>query len=183
LELLSLTFNSTPVDLLIKQGFLSFVPDEEQTKRPNVTLHGDLKKIFSLSHPTPRHFEGMLNIIRLLIYENELELRSLSGFGGSEEAFLLLKQQSTPPYYSTSFHERASIAFSLINNPFVTASMFEIALSEGEPKADSYKYQDVTGKSLLHVAAEAFGLSASLARSEICKRNRLVKPSHDLLGK
>ncbi|KAF4629247.1 hypothetical protein G7Y89_g8899 [Cudoniella acicularis] len=141
---------NTPVDLLTKQGFLLFVPDEEQTKIPNT------------------HLDGMLNIIRLLMYETEPNLRSLSGFGGSEEAFLLLRQQSIPLYYSTPFYERAMIAFSLVDRLLATARLFQIALSDGELEADAYKYQDATGKSLLHAAAEAFGRSASLARSGFC---------------
>lgn len=148
-----LTICSTPLGLLAREGFAD-----------------------------PNSKKGDLDLARLLLNEVELNVEFFCQFGGPEDALLLFQQESNPPYYTNSFHDRASIAFSLIDKPFTTAKMFQLALSRESLKPESYKYKDDTGNSLLHAVAGAIGLSLSRMLCRVYQRNRWQRPHHDFMG-
>jgi hypothetical protein len=185
---LRLPFYSTPLDLLTREGFIASVPDspEARANQPSVLIFGCSESYFRIFYPSldsVPNLKGVLDTIRLLMYENELDTQFFSQFNGPEEGFLLLKQQSNPPYYSSSFPERASVALSLIGKPFVTARLFQIVLSEGVLEADSYKYHDAKGNSIIHAVAGAFGQSVSYSSGRFWRRKPFPRQPHDLYGK
>jgi lantibiotic modifying enzyme len=64
-------------------------------------------------------------------------------------------------HHTNSFHDRASIALSLVDKYFTTAEMFQLALSKEKLETESYKYRDDTGHSLVHAITGALGISLS----------------------
>jgi hypothetical protein len=149
-----LVFGRSPMDCLVRYGF----------EMPT----GPIKEV--------------IDTLRLLSHKSEVEPKNFRQFDGPEEVFVLLQQQCYPPYYQSPFVDRASVALSLPDTRYITTKSFQIALSKGELDAESYKFRDATGNSLLHAVAGALGCSIATKISSLYRRYQLEQQNADVIG-